>query len=137
MVGARCEAKKTATGCVEEEPEPEKGMERVWNLKWRAAAGGIGLGSRRRELPEGGRGRREQTSYVGFAVWSTVQSQPIMFTRLEAASRLAQRQTGLLTRTRAKEKKAPLTSSIIVLRELNLYENRILNSHLLKPLKKL
>jgi hypothetical protein len=60
-----------------------------------------------------------------------------MFTRLEAASRLAQRQTGLLTRTRAKEKKAHLTSSIIVLRELNLYENRILNSHLLKPLKKL
>jgi hypothetical protein len=61
MVGARCEAKKTATEAKKEEPEPEKGMERVWNLKWRAAAGGIGLGSRRRELPEGGRGGESGT----------------------------------------------------------------------------
>jgi hypothetical protein len=65
MVGARCEAKKTATEAKKEEPEPEKGMERVWNLKWRAAAGGIGLGSRRRELPEGGRGGEMLASQSG------------------------------------------------------------------------
>jgi len=93
--GARCEAKKTATGCVEEEPEPEKGVERVWNLKWRAPAGGIGLGFEEDANCRLEGGGERAGSLCGFAVWSTVPSRPIIFyyldIRLDAARRLAQR----------------------------------------------